>query len=705
MSYIGNNVAPVAKPITFAKILDMFVSVTPASNLLCTVDIESGALSDRYPEVTYTLLGKFFENLVALMRFPQPGLSMPIVQTKIFIDDRDVSEFFIQDLSITWPDNGAGSASFNLALVDGNNPFTTIPTIESTSFLREDLPVIIKTQITFLNSTYTHRIFTGIITEYSFDGLIASVQCVDMSYNFSRPSSRISNDFYVIENRIFEETILQIPIPPLGKEHPESLIIQGANDTFAGIGNHRYVEFQLSYARASEEISIYPVLSNGIDLGSSDLTEDFKTSIVQEIYDESLQKAVITVDISQAPNPSLFRSLLTQIIPPVYWKISYEVSEEDAIQLISGVKRKSEILEDVITEAGINEYILHRKNQIEDEPVYSNIIANRELPLDFINKIVIPQTWTTQFNENGVLEVDRIIVKEKPDILFDDSMMNEGTFSIRKSPSGVVNEQDVFGRDVVGSPQNPSSSQLVPDFKNIELYKVATVFFASESAYTIGLEGPDLTSLSGPDWFVPVVATFNLRNFTEKDIFPDVVDGLKFNLRFVSDSTGLSLSDSIAGFNTSYGKSRFEYIPHFDQNIDNTIIVTAELLNLSNSVPAFGSPGFFKSSIGYAIKEQVGTTRWGLINFNIFDKGFNNILAKNVVTPSNANWFTVTSPPDPVGTFISTLNQYGNGLYSGTIGEDQKVHITVFRPLLINDNNTVTVGAITGFLDVYVQVR
>lgn len=704
MSYIGNNVAPVARPITFARILDSSVSIISATNLLCTVDIESGALASKYPEITYTLLGKFFENLAALMRFPQSGLSMPVINTKIYIDDQDVSSLFTNDLTLTYPENNASSASFSLAL--SANPFSTIPTLESQSFLREGLKIVIKTQLTFLGSIYTHTIFTGVITNFEYNGINTTVQCVDRSYNFSRPSSRISNDFYVIENRIYEETVQQILIPPLGEDHPESLIITGANDTTgAGIGNHRYVKLELTYEKVSADFTLYPVITNGSEISNINLAAEFDDAIIGEIFDVSLQKTVITVDINLTSNPSLLRSLLTQAIPTVYWKISYEISENDAIQIISGVKRKSTILEDVIKEAGITEYVLHRKDQIEDEPVYSNIIANRELPLDFINKIIIPQTWTTQFNEQGILEIDRIILKEKPDFFFDNSMIIEDSFTIKKDPTGVINEQDVFGKEIIGTPQNPSPSQTVPEFENAEVFLIASKVFSSGTSYTVPLEGPDLTSISGPDWFVPVVATFNIREFTEKDLFPDEITGIKFNIRFVSDSTGVSLTDSIAGFNNSYGKSRFGYIPHFDQNINNNLIVTAEMKNLSKSIPAFGSPGFFKCSFGHAIKEQSGDLRWGRICFNVFDKGFNNILAKNVVTPSHANWFTVTSPPDPVGSFISTLNQYGNGLYSGSVGEDQNLHVTVFRPLLVNDNGTVTVGQITGILDVYIQVK
>lgn len=126
--------------------------------------------------------------------------------------------------------------------------------------------------------------------------------------------------------------------------------------------------------------------------------------------------------------------------------MSYPVSLPTArLSKTFGRTTKSHLLELVAAWANITSVVNERKGEVEDEVMVLQTTANQELPLDFMKKQIVPQTWNIGFTPTGDLQVYREQIKATPDHTITDALLLSGSLVLQKNTEGVVNAQEVTG--------------------------------------------------------------------------------------------------------------------------------------------------------------------------------------------------------------------------------------------------------------------
>jgi hypothetical protein len=449
MAFLGNTVKLVQGTIRHAKTMFCQASIENISaNLRVTLNLTNGGVNDSSILVTYTLAGGFYAAFIANFLNRVAGRPIPTINQTITVAGVDAMGDVVGDISVNWSEDSAGTASF--AVKPSVNPFATIPLSTSSSPYKIGALVTIDTTVAFgSESSFNHRIFTGRVTNVAFSssGDVIDISCVDMSYDISRPSNRISNDFYVLPDNIYDEVLSTTIIPP-DEENPASL----TNDS-EGVGNHTLAELVLRFELLGEFHLFDLNDPNNPPFDYGNFVKGSGAVISESIGSDGKYHIRFTVDDLDP----VIRPLMKFALPPQEWRVEYGISDEDVAVLETEAPRKSEIIRSIADFAGISDINIQRAGQNEDEQLFGSIIANLEYPLDFIKKIIVPQAWRALYDERGVLQIERETLQDFAHLTIDDSIVLDNSITIDHNTDDVINRQEVSG--VVASlPPNTTSS-------------------------------------------------------------------------------------------------------------------------------------------------------------------------------------------------------------------------------------------------------
>lgn len=113
----------------------------------------------------------------------------PSVDLSVIIGGVDISDNIADTLSINWQDNGNGSCTLSVL---GYKPFQTLPT---TTAINPGASILVLANISVNNLSYNFTVFTGFVADIHYKSNLLSVNCVDMSYPISLPSSKLNRQF------------------------------------------------------------------------------------------------------------------------------------------------------------------------------------------------------------------------------------------------------------------------------------------------------------------------------------------------------------------------------------------------------------------------------------------------------------------------------------------------------------------------------
>jgi len=324
-------------------------------------------------------------------------LSLPLNQVQfvtatVTVAGVDVSDCLVGSLSVTWPDESGGSCDFSLRT---ENPFATIPT---TGINMEDLVIVTGSLIDSTGTAFSAIIFKGRVvqTTYNPDTDTLDVQCQDFSRDVSRETDKIDQEILQVDPVITEtrtaqaDKIVTSRAMNLDTENPV-LGIWEENDTVRRTNIIEQVDFIFTNTRTFQVLGPLGVIVAG-------------------------------------------RNYLIRYAVPLS---AFNVP----------VRTKSQIVNDIAQVANIISLKNERIGKVEDEIVRVNIVANQELPLDILRKVVIPQTWKIEYDQAGDLIIRREILKTaaNADFTFDEDIILQDTLTITKQTDSVVNEQRVSG--------------------------------------------------------------------------------------------------------------------------------------------------------------------------------------------------------------------------------------------------------------------
>lgn len=313
-----------------------------------------------------------------------------LISFKVEIDGIDFTSAVVTTLTIEWPEEGGGSCNFQLA---AENPF-------SSSIIDIDDTLNIK-------GTYTDdegvqfevQLFKGRVVEWSFDpdGNFMNVTGQDLSRDVSKQTDKLNQEILGVDPVITE--------------------------TVTATQNDR-----ITVRNNVDENTDNPIF--GIWLESDSSLSD---NIAEQI-DFIIENKRTIVALNPLGKITAGRNYIVRYAIPIS-------------AFAKPNSPKSDVVEQIAKLAGIVGIKMERKGKVEDEIVGVNIVANQELPLDIIRKIIVPQTWRAEFDEFGDLVIRREILKTpaNADFTFDEGTIIEETLEINKNTDSVVNEQRVSG--------------------------------------------------------------------------------------------------------------------------------------------------------------------------------------------------------------------------------------------------------------------
>ncbi len=313
-----------------------------------------------------------------------------LISFKVEIGGIDFTSAVVTTLTIEWPEESGGSCSFQLA---AENPF-------SSSVIDIDDTLNIKATYTDDEGVqFEVQLFKGRVVEWSFDpdGNSMNVAGQDESRTVSKQTDKLNQEILGVDPIITET----VTAPQNDRITVRNNIDENTDNSIFGI----WLE---------SDSSLSDNIAEQIDF----IIENKRTIV--------------------ALNP------LGKITAGRNYIIRY------AIPISAFAKPnspKSDIVEQIARLSGIVGIKMERKGKVEDEIVGVNIVANQELPLDIIRKIIVPQTWRAEFDEFGDMVIRREILKTpaNADFTFDEGTIIEETLEINKNTDSVVNEQRVSG--------------------------------------------------------------------------------------------------------------------------------------------------------------------------------------------------------------------------------------------------------------------
>jgi hypothetical protein len=661
--------------------------------------------------ITYTLAGLFSDFFIRPLGSLSPTISLIVkILPPDSIDDEDaidVSDSVIGDISINWPEDSAGSAVIKFASSEEigsftNNPFNVETGITRTTLFATGSKIFVQSRIDFETPTsavFVHTIFTGRISSFSYDSQddTISVSCVDMSYDISKPSDRISKEFVVTQNKIFTEDITVEPVLIF----PEDSTVDAE-----GLGNHQFVDISLRFTRIGGlDIRI---IQNGVEVPSDEdfwatILRSFSIVSITQVEDSPNGKYIIRININKVPE-GLFKHFLRRVSPPSTLKISYEISTEDAVLLLEDTTRKSNVLSDIIAEAKIDSAINLRAGQIEDESVKGNIVANREFPLDFIRKIIIPQTWFARFDPRGSLVIGRDFLNNNPNFVFSDKNIIKSTLTLSKNESDAIDSQEVLGA-LISTPadtrpttpirfaQRPSCSPLVT-------IKAAGVPISAVGEEVVLRGGKPLEDLTPGFFTVHVIVPIDLFslgfggglngslcvgtniNGVACAVVPKLV--MKTDTRFPNGFTSFVDRNVVNNVGTIVQPSKFSSLqPTKTTNIN--MFPGWLAYYLSNNDSNFAS---FGTNWGYLPQDMFARTLEGQIDET---KWFNTVLPSFFTSSPSFGLFKSLTTPAP--------------LFTTDIRDPFFISMTITRAFTVDPNEgTVTIHGFTADLEIYLRI-
>jgi hypothetical protein len=669
------------------KIKQVTGVITNATTVFCNASIESiparlqivynilnGGVNDNSVVITYTLSGGFWLTYVSNILNTQAGRPVPTIDVSVLVDGTDLASILVGDIQINWPEDGAGSA--NMSFKPSINPFSRIPTLNSNSPIEVGAKVVVNTTETIESVVFNHTIFTGRIVDFAFssNGDVIDITCVDMSYDVSRPSNRVSNDFFITPDNIHEESIETTIISP-DEDSPASLVVNGE-----GIGNHEFAEIVLRFEVLGEFhlFDANDVNSPPFDYGS--LVKGSGAVISERVdADGKWHLRVRVSDLSET-----VRTLFQFVKPPQQWVVMYGISDDNVQVLINeDTPRKSEILRDIAKFSGIEEMNIQRALRNEDERVFGNITANREFPLDFIRKIIVPQTWKALYDEYGVLQISRETLSKRPYFTFDEAVMLDNSVSIRKNTDDIINRQEVSGV-VVSVPTDTTGSSRPSPHRGLGARHVilAQADFDITDEFNIPIGGLTPTNFTAGDIALQILMTidFDVFPILMKDPYNNI-DGVHTSLRIESSSLGDIDKGPIVGAGDSVSTNHIE--------TDFLRPIRTQKFIASNIFKPFPTRGFFFYGIipgkaGTYVDPLTGNT-FANTQWEFFLHALTSFVGKQffaVPTPPNSQWFDKALP--------NTLPSIEPNTRKITYP------IQVFRPMQAQQDGSVKVGTLKG---------
>lgn len=389
-----------------------------------------------------------------------------MVRMSIIIAGVDVSDFLVGPVEIDWPTGSGGSARFALSHLD--DAFIANSLAEGT--------VAIVSTITDLTTglSATFQAFTGIVANYSHvpHPSRVDVNCQDMTRSISHETDKIDADVYsldpiqedkvscLVDDILYltqaPDTTLSAPIIGIWNETDKSrtinLLLKA--DYKIDILKVTIVEQTILDQQGNPILNIkagqnYIVRYNIPAKGTQGYqgTPGFQIPQLVPILSWTFSGGVLIHSINPATGQlsnlgfvlgNLPSSLLS--LPPQ----TIQFMAQQVRQSLLGAP-KSAIIATIADLSKITKLRIERQGLPEDEPVHVDIIANKELPLDLLTKVCLPQTWIVEFDEYGVLVVRREILKATPDWVYAEDTVIDETLVIEKSWDTVINFQCVTG--------------------------------------------------------------------------------------------------------------------------------------------------------------------------------------------------------------------------------------------------------------------
>jgi len=304
-------------------------------------------------------------------------------RVRVFLDGAEVTSGLEGSLEITFPEDSAASFAFSLGGV-AYNPFAN-------ASVDTDKAIDIRSVYTDATGTdYETQLFTGLSAriDLNVDAIDITITGLDLTRLVSRDSDRLNRELYAVD--AFEEVKL---------------------------------------ADTTSQVTTTYVIATDMD------------QPIQGVWLESDPTRAINYYIGGSFNGNVIT--LGSPLPTVE-NVVVKYFEGDTNVVTTTRLKKSEIVEKICTLAGITSVEFPAQAD-EDIQSFSYIFANRELPLDIIRKITVPQTWRSEFAENGTLECRRTEIKATPDWTFDESLYDADSFRAIKDTAGVINVQTVLG--------------------------------------------------------------------------------------------------------------------------------------------------------------------------------------------------------------------------------------------------------------------
>lgn len=402
-----------------------------------------------------------------------PGADLPRITLRILINDVDYADYLIGQLNITWGEDNNGTCSFSLSNV---RPFASIPISSSNSDVKVGNEIVIKSNTVLGDYNYVHTIFTGNIVNFDYDMWedTLSVECLDKSYNISRKSDRISQEFFNVDP-FFTEKISPVNI------------------------STNYVTYKLS--REFDIGSVKEVISGLWQESDSQLKSNLATrqGTIEKVFKLSKSGTNYYLYISRTESKDSLKTVLTNNVRQTFI-VRYALHQNEIDKILSKAVKKSVLIEQVARISGITSLINKRKDFSEDELNTVSLTANNEFPLDFIRKISIPQTWISYFDEFGNLIIDRHKLLSSAEKIFTDDNILAGTLKLTQDLDNVINVQEVAGITVVrpgnSTPTTDTPVSPIPISKSCKPVLLKSVTITGGSNLTVKYQDLTTTQLS-----------------------------------------------------------------------------------------------------------------------------------------------------------------------------------------------------------------
>lgn len=495
--------------------VDIFLSVT-GNNVLGNV-----------LTLTFTTASDYVAAVMSPDRRFVQGAPLMTVQLALLLNNVDYSDYLVDQLNITWGEDNNGTCSFTLKKI---RPFSTIPVRDADNEVKVGSTVQISSVVTLGEDQWTHKIFTGYISNFDYDmwADTVAIECLDNSFSISRLSKKISQEFYNLDPYVTETLKGPPTVVTLGAMSRIIYSLQKVADL--------NVKPQVSGLWLASDTTLTTNLLSGQPDNAVFLREDDGFSYLH------LERNNMTAD------STLLTTLTTN--PNVALIARYAIAETEQQKLEATPIKKSSLLKQIAKRSGIEDMVLVRQNMPEDEDSHLAYTANNEFPLDFIRKVITPQTWRAYFDETGSLIVDREIMAAVPSTVFTDDFILENTLKITQDLDSVINVQEVGGITVVQPSNGGDPTPTSPPNKGGTTCKEITLLNAAVSssggAFTVG-KNPTQAQLDS--CFVFYHTQIDLRTI---DLFGgSVVRGGVIPYIRLSDGNRFGAADGMFARNTS----------------------------------------------------------------------------------------------------------------------------------------------------------